>query len=50
LTPREVPSGYDYVAEHYTLNGCENPVYQLNVQRMQNPKYPEPNGQHGNQF
>ena len=50
LAPREVPPGYHYVAKHYSLNGCENPGYQPNVQRMQNQRYPEANGQHGNQF
>jgi hypothetical protein len=49
LAPGEVPPGYHYVAEHYTLNGCENPRYQPNAQRMQNQRYPEPNGQHGNE-
>jgi len=36
LTPGEVPPGYHYVVEQYTLNGCENPGYQPNTQRMQN--------------
>ena len=27
LAPGEVPPDYHYVAEHYTLNGCENPGY-----------------------
>jgi hypothetical protein len=27
LTPGEVPPGYHYIAEHYTLNGDENPRY-----------------------
>ena len=47
LEPREVPPGYHYVAEHYTY---ENPKYQPNAQRMQNQRYLEPNGQHGNWF
>jgi hypothetical protein len=50
LAPGEVPPGYHCVAEHYTLNGCENPGYQPNTQRMQNQSHLEPNGQHGNQF
>jgi hypothetical protein len=27
LAPEEVHTGYHYVAEHYTLNGYENPGY-----------------------
>jgi len=50
LAPGEVPPGYHYVAEHYTLNGCENPRYQPNAKRMQNQRYLEPNVQHENQF
>jgi hypothetical protein len=43
LAPGKVPPGYHYVSEHYTLNGCENPGYQPNNQRIQNYGYPEPN-------
>ena len=50
LAPREVPPGYHYVSKHYTLNGCENPGYQPNNQRIQNYGYPEPNNQQGTQF
>jgi len=50
LAPREVPPGYHYVAERYTLNGSENLGYQPNTWRMQNQRYPEPNGQQGTQF
>jgi hypothetical protein len=45
-----MPPGYHYVAGHYTLNGCEDHGYQPNTQRMQNQRYPEPNGQQGNEF
>jgi len=50
LAPREVLPGYHYVAEHYIWNGCENPRYQPNTQRMQNQRFLELNGQQGNQL
>ena len=52
VAPGEVPSGYHYDPEHYTLNAYENPGYQPNIQRGQNPGYPEPNNMnhHGTQF
>ena len=39
----EVPLGYHYVFEHYTLNAYENPRYQPNPQKSQNIGYQEHN-------
>jgi hypothetical protein len=50
LAPGDVLTSYHNVSKHYTLNGCKNPGYQPNNQRIQNYGYPEPNNQQGAQF